>query len=134
MHDREIERYMREDMVGHRPTWPMGMGKAGRFSRAAARGAEDPFDMFTGSASAAEQARARARRAHAASPEEEAALNVLELDPPVTLQELKARYKELAKRLHPDANGGDTHAEERLKAVNLAYTTLKSVLGDRATA
>jgi curved DNA-binding protein CbpA len=39
---------------------------------------------------------------------------------------LKARYKELVKRFHPDANGGDKAAEERLKLVNQAYATLKN--------
>jgi curved DNA-binding protein CbpA len=43
----------------------------------------------------------------------------------VTFPEIKARYKQLAKRLHPDANGGDTRAEEQLKKVNEAYATLK---------
>ena len=45
---------------------------------------------------------------------------------PVTLAEIKIRYKLLAKRLHPDANGGDKAAEERLKHINLAYSTLKN--------
>ncbi|MFO1060844.1 MAG: DnaJ domain-containing protein, partial [Dongiaceae bacterium] len=36
------------------------------------------------------------------------------------------RYKSLVKRLHPDANGGDKAAEERLKHINLAYSTLKN--------
>jgi curved DNA-binding protein CbpA len=35
------------------------------------------------------------------------------------------RYKTLAKTLHPDANGGDKRAEDRLKSVNHAYTTLR---------
>ena len=29
------------------------------------------------------------------------------------------------KQLHPDANGGDKEAEERLKLINQAYSTLK---------
>jgi curved DNA-binding protein CbpA len=44
----------------------------------------------------------------------------------VRLSDVKARYKTLAKRLHPDANGGDKVAEERLKLVNHAYTILKN--------
>ena len=51
---------------------------------------------------------------------------MLDLKPPVTLKEVKARYKTLVKRLHPDANGGDKEAEERLKVVNQAYSTLKA--------
>jgi curved DNA-binding protein CbpA len=39
---------------------------------------------------------------------------------------LKARYKELVKRHHPDAHGGDKAAEERLKVINQAYSTLKT--------
>ena len=38
---------------------------------------------------------------------------------------LKARYKELAKRHHPDANGGDKASEERLKLINLAYAAIR---------
>jgi curved DNA-binding protein CbpA len=38
---------------------------------------------------------------------------------------IKARYKELVKRFHPDANGGDKGAEEQLKLINQAYSTLK---------
>ena len=44
---------------------------------------------------------------------------MLELVTPVTLAEIKIRYKILVKQLHPDANGGDKTAEERLKTINL---------------
>ncbi len=53
------------------------------------------------------------------------ALDVLGLAAPATADDVKARYIELVKRWHPDANGGDKAAEERLKLVNEAYTTLK---------
>ena len=53
----------------------------------------------------------------------------MDLLPPVTLDEVKARYKSLVKQFHPDANGGDRDAEERLKLINDAYTTLKKSLG-----
>jgi curved DNA-binding protein CbpA len=42
------------------------------------------------------------------------------------MEEIRARYRALVKKLHPDANGGDKSAEERLKVVNQAYSTLKA--------
>ena len=53
---------------------------------------------------------------------------ILDLRPPVTIQALKARYKKLVKRYHPDANGGDKTAEEKFKQVNEAYRTIMASL------
>jgi curved DNA-binding protein CbpA len=51
---------------------------------------------------------------------------LFDLQPPLTLIGLKSRYKELVKRHHPDTHGGDRDAEERLKEINQAYSTLKA--------
>ena len=39
---------------------------------------------------------------------------------------VKARYKALVKRHHPDANGGSRESEEALKVINQAYAVLKA--------
>jgi DnaJ-class molecular chaperone len=39
---------------------------------------------------------------------------------------VKARYKQLVKQVHPDANGGDRSYEDRLREVINAYNTLKA--------
>ena len=39
---------------------------------------------------------------------------------------MKSRYKALVKIHHPDANGGAREAEEKLKEINLAYSTLRA--------
>jgi curved DNA-binding protein CbpA len=56
-------------------------------------------------------------------------MKVLELDPPLTAVAVKARYKELVKRHHPDANGGDQASEEKIKLINEAYATIMNSLG-----
>jgi hypothetical protein len=120
----EIEAYLREDVTWHRPTWPLGNGMppTGNGWRW-----QDPFHVFVngsgtdGTHGASEWDRQSGRRSQT-----ERMLAVLDLSPGATADELKARYKQLAKRHHPDLNGGDKKAEERLKLINEAYTYLRN--------
>ena len=57
---------------------------------------------------------------------ERKAFDTLGLDIDATAETLKARYKELVKRHHPDANGGDRSSEDRFRAVVQAYNYLKA--------
>jgi hypothetical protein len=129
----EIERQIERSIIGDRPLWPLGeRGRhtAARFARRFHRAEFDPFDFFAGER--AEVEGERRRRAdgpgRGPAPEEDQALAALGLTPPADLATIKARYKRLAKRYHPDANGGDRAAEEQLKRINEAYSTLKKRL------
>jgi hypothetical protein len=117
----EIEHQIRRDTVWDRPTWPLGGWRIPRqeaIDRAFWRAMGlDPEERATGPAEGPTVK---------AGPAEQQAFRVLQLKPGVTWNEVKARYKGLAKQLHPDANGGDKAAEEQLKLVNLAYSTLKN--------
>ena len=116
MSEAEIEAEIRSDTVWQRPTWPLGSRLGARIHvRFEDYGLLDPEE-------AAERARERARPK---TPQEEA-LAVFALELPLTLSALKARYKELVKRHHPDSHGGDKAAEEKLKVINQAYSTLRS--------
>ncbi len=115
----EIEAETRKDATWQRPTWPLGMqGNKRHFTFTI----HDPFDVLD---KEAEERHAKARAP--ATPEEEA-MKVLDLTGPLTHEILRARYKLLVKRHHPDTNNGDKGAEERFKRINQAYNTLKSSL------
>src|SRR5216683_7569235 len=119
MSEAEIEAEIRHDTTWQRPTWPLGS----RFSPNHAPGMRDDFGIF-GDPSG-ETAHETPRNKRQLTPQE-AALVVFEIAPPFTLVRLKARYKELVKLHHPDAHGGDKAAEEKLKVINQAYSTLKA--------
>ncbi|MGH9104116.1 MAG: DnaJ domain-containing protein, partial [Acidimicrobiales bacterium] len=50
---------------------------------------------------------------------------VLGVERSATEDEIKRAYRQLARELHPDANGGDSRSEERFKEVVVAYETLR---------
>jgi DnaJ-class molecular chaperone len=57
---------------------------------------------------------------------ERKALHALGLEDTASGPEIKARFKELVKRHHPDANGGDRGSEDKLREIIQAYNYLKS--------
>jgi len=135
MSDEAIAKYQKDDVTGHRPTWKMGsIGGVGRRrdgrrssggSRASGLAADDPFALFSGmGASRPRQARpAEGRKILNA---QRRALDVLGLEPDAKRADIKAKFKVLVKRHHPDANGGDRRSEDRLREIIQAYNYLKS--------
>ena len=59
-------------------------------------------------------------------PLEAKAIRTLGLEKTATSEEIKAKYKELVKKHHPDANGGDRTSEEIFREVIQAHKILKS--------
>ena len=53
------------------------------------------------------------------------ALEILGLEGRPAAADIKAAYKSLVKKHHPDANGGDRSSEDRLRAIINAYNHLK---------
>jgi hypothetical protein len=126
MNEAEIEAEIRRDTTWQRPTWKLGM----RHGPAYEARIRDPFGFYNGETGKKSGEHRRAGSAsdavsRAASARDQA-LAVFDLDPPFTQMSLKARYKVLVKLHHPDAHGGDKAAEEKLKIINQAYTTLKA--------
>lgn len=115
----DIERVRRRDAVWHRPTWPLGARPELKLDDNEPPPIRDPFGLFGDIGIDAEPRRPQTPR--------EQALAELGLDGAVTQAEMKARYKLLVKRHHPDANGGCKKSEERLKSINEAYTYLRNL-------
>ncbi|MFZ0256207.1 MAG: DnaJ domain-containing protein, partial [Gammaproteobacteria bacterium] len=57
---------------------------------------------------------------------ERKALHTMGLEEGAKRAEIKGRFKELVKRHHPDANGGDRGTEDKLREIIEAYRFLKS--------
>jgi len=130
MSDQEIERFCLDSLTGHRPTWPLGKrGAATRTNENEkertrsfwSHRVEDGFAVFEEAAESAPPP----RRTRLTKMQLDA-LAVLNLEENATLHDIKARYKELVKRFHPDANGGDRGTEERLRQVIRAYGHLRA--------
>jgi hypothetical protein len=125
MSDSDAQRFINEAPYGNRPTWQHGprqnhtrenlqdsvyrqfadyFSPNGQYRDSSASAPPPPLDR-------------RARKA----------LAVLDLDWPVSAQEIKLRYKTLVKMYHPDINK-TAGAEERFKAVTEAYHQLSKAL------
>ncbi|HSK38742.1 MAG TPA: J domain-containing protein [Arenibaculum sp.] len=127
MSEREIERHLRFDTTWQRPTWPMGFWSTRE--KALYEEATRQYGDFAGSGRQSYRERGTEPPQRRARGVDEDALAVLDLDPPVDFARIKAKYRELVKLHHPDANGGDKQAEERLKRINQAYNSLKTSYG-----
>jgi hypothetical protein len=131
MSDDAVAAYQKDAAIGHRPTWALGSNA--KTARAAERGtkrrgrakAEEPatddlFSLF------GDRFKTRAEAApRPVSEPTRKALDALNLEYGAAKDEIKARYKELVKRFHPDANGGDRSREARLTEIVNAYNHLK---------
>jgi hypothetical protein len=125
MPDDDVVAYQRSASIGHRPTWNMGVGKSGAKPPSDwTEAVVDPFGFFNGHAPRRDNEPAKPQRTLGNYARK--SFDALDLDGHESAVEIKARYKELVKRLHPDANGGDRSLEDRLREIIQAYHYLKS--------
>lgn len=125
MSEMEMEFYFRDAAYQHRPTWKRD-GKqftAEHLSEAVRR-------RFADYLSKGEMPDDPQQRIMPIDRRVKDALAVLDLGWPVTLQEVKAQFKILVKKYHPDINDSK-EAEARFRHVNDAYQLLKESLADQ---
>jgi len=115
MSSAEIEDQIRKATVWDRPTWPLGEWQVRE-----KKIRDDVLREFFAEAAAKEAA------APMASAEREA-MAVLELTPPATFAAIKAQYRVLVKRWHPDLHDGSREVEEKFKGINQAFAVLREI-------
>lgn len=128
----QIAKFQKDATTGHRPTWSAASNASNAkarpsadFSRirsgsaASVNRLRDPYNLFN-------ERRAAVPRQRKLKTLEAKAFATLGLDGNATSADIKAKYKELVKMHHPDANGGDRSSEERFRDVLQAYNLLKA--------
>ena len=120
LNDTEIAKFQKEAITGHRPTWKAASTPPPKTALKPRRAGAAPIrapkcairsGLFNdGKAPVSEQQR-KLKQLEAKS------LDTLGLPANAKGETIKARYKELVKQHHPDANGGDRSSEDRLAEV-----------------
>jgi hypothetical protein len=129
MSDAEVDNFRKDALTGHRPTWKTGANGWAPGARDGVRVAEAEARVKTASRSAPRQARssrsATSTYRRQLKPLERKSLKTLDLAEDASKEQIKARFKDLVKLHHPDANGGDSRSEEKLREILQAYNYLK---------
>ena len=123
---KDIEHFQHDDLTGHRPTWPV-YGKHTykekiedlesvfyNFSR-------DWFAEYKNMDRDSNSSKENKNNKYMTTNKACATLNI---KPGFDRVALRRQYMKLAKKYHPDLNGGSKKSEELLKSINQAYTYL----------
>lgn len=109
----EIEKFMRDAVTGHRPTWSREEQVHKEYDRL-----QEALDEFL------HLSPRKAVKSPSLTPRLREALAIMDMEYPFTLAALKARWRALARKLHPDVNKSDRKAEEKFKRLTVAYLLL----------
>ena len=113
-----LEAEIRRATTWERPSWKFATGQPSQ------NDFEDPLGLFDF------EQRDNTKAGRKLSSEERSAWKILNLAPVDDFAIVKQQYKRLVKENHPDKNGGDAQAEERLKDINLAYSLIRKNLAN----
>jgi hypothetical protein len=137
MPEEAVAAYQKDSIIGDRPTW--SMGAHGQTRQRAADGARtgtragyakdwayhDPFEVLRDGGVGETRRAPEPPKRRFTGPVRQA-FDVLGLEEGADAATIKATYKALVKRFHPDAHGGDRSFEDRLRDIIRAHDTLKA--------
>ena len=113
-----LEAEIRRATTWERPSWKFATGQPSE------ENFDDPLGLFDF------EQRNETSLGRRLTREERKAWKTLNLAPVDDFDIVKKKYKQLVKENHPDKNGGDANAEERLKDINLAYSLIRKSLSN----
>jgi len=126
MSEEEVIDYQISAIIGHRPTWKSGTNpQASYFSKFAKNDGsafDDPFDLFEKEKTSKYERQSKIKKGKIS----EKAYKLLDFNSVSNKSDIRKKFKEVVKSLHPDTNGGDNSQEDLLKEVISAYKALKS--------
>ncbi len=129
MNDAEVDEFRKDALTGHRPTWKSGANAWAHGVRDPERSADAAAHIRTSSRQSAPKRSSRSKTGpdyhRELKPLERKSLRALDLPDTASREDIKARFKALVKVHHPDANGGDSRSEEKLREIIQAYNYLK---------
>ena len=116
MNEEEIEEQIRKSTTWERPSWPLG--KSSNINWSNIKIQVDEIDGFN-------KNNPNIDSFHF-NKSDLISFKILEMKPCNEIEVIKNAYKKLAKRYHPDNNGGNKSYEDKLKLINRAYSDLKT--------
>ena len=120
----EVDAHNRSDITWQRPTWAAKSSVLKRYPQQF----EHYGFLFDDDAPKPVQTHNPEAIFFAKHSPEAKALKTFDLAQPVCLDVLKKCYKEMVKQYHPDKNKGCKQAEEKLKAINIAFAVVSKAL------
>ncbi len=126
MSDSQIQDFQRDARTGHRPTWKVGSNESGEKKKTSEKSeVNSSFAAYRAAKAKAARTKGKARR-RKLRPLEKNSFDAMGLPETASKDDVKARYKQLVKEHHPDANGGDKGSEDKLREIIQAYNYLKT--------
>lgn len=122
MASHEVEDHINNSIYGHRPTWRFDMNQSAE--DVLKQRVWETYSFAEGASTSGFHGQTEGPHINHNTAEYEA-MAVMGLEPPLSFDVIRTRYKELAKKHHPDLNKGSAKSEELLKRINMAYTILK---------
>ena len=118
----QIELSMRKDTVWDRPSWPL-KGNPSKVMDQIDQFLSNDYSLFEKDKEIRDFLKNKLIDENL-TPDENKSLKALELNIPISVEEIKKKYKKLVKIFHPDVNANNKEAEIKFKEITEAYKIL----------